>query len=914
MSRELDVRDISEPRATPEQTEALKEAAERVSEALPGSQRVEVARVNMATGNAAAVVSVDAPAGQDDYIRRALEHVHTIAPAFGLEGRAPEFVSDPVVQETSSGAHAVNLQQRFEGIPIFQAAMMVRFAPDGSIVDAVGNPIAAGAAPRTGPSLPVEDAVLRAAEHVATPDADEEGKTDQFGAPFTPPSVDVEGFTPKVRTAFPNVPERSTTLEPGPFGAEIKAQLTWFPRGGGDLELAWQVLLTMPDYEGQYLTLVDAASGEILYCRQLVRTVAAVGNVFRVDGDSPRQTTKFPRPIGDYGLRFPGSGQSNWRWCHKCQGLFFGGHPGSHCPKGGAHSSTGSGNYRLVKNTPSYPGQDNWRWCHKCQGLYFAGNPGSHCPSGGAHENVGSGNYTLIHQVPLAFGQHGWRWCHKCQGLFFVDNPGSHCPKGSAHSSTGSGEYALLQVGSGLPAGFPDTWVAANQTVGNSTNAHLGAAGAPLTGAVQNGVLTFDPASATGDDQKILNIFYYCCYMHDLSYLLGFREADGNFQQDNFGRGGLAGDAVDARSHPGAVFGTANMSPSADGSTSVMNMGLLLLTSRHTAFDSTVVFHEFTHGISNRLVGGPMDTLSLTAPQSTGMSEGWSDYVPCTINEVVVLGDWVFDNTAGIRGFPYDSNFPDDFGDLGTGRYDGSDEHNVGEIWAATLMEMNRRTERGFGLQVVVDALKLTPANPSFLDARDSILLALDNMKTAGRIDENQHAGAWQGIWSAFVRFGMGPQATANGAELTGNVADFSLGQQDWRWCHKCQGLFFAGNPGSHCPAGGAHENVGSGNYDLVQDWPQAPGQESWRWCHKCQGLYFAGNPGSRCPVGGAHENVRSGNYKLIFGAWGSPAQSNWRWCHKCQGLYFAGNPGSQCPSGAAHDATGSGDYSLLFT
>jgi hypothetical protein len=866
MSRELDVRDISEPRATPSRTEALKEAAERASEALPGSQRVEVARVNSATGNAAAVISVDAPAEQDDYIRRALEHVHTIAPAFGLKERAPEFVPDPVVQETSSGAHAVNLQQRFEGIPIFQAATTVRFGPDGAIVDAVGSPVVAGAALRTGPSLRVEEAVLRAAQHVATPDADEQGKTDQFGEPFTPPSVDIEGFEPKVRTAFPNVPERPTTLGPGPFGAEIKAQLTWFPRGS-DLQLAWQILLTLPDYDGQYLTLVEAASGEILYCRQLVQTVAAVGNVFRVDGSSPRQLTNFPRPNADYGLRSPASGQAKWRWCHKCQGLFFGGNPGSHCPKGGKHSDTGSGNYRLVQNTPSYPGQDNWRWCHKCQGLFFAGNPGSHCPAGGAHENIGSGNYTLIHQTPLAFGQHGWRWCHKCQGLFFGGNPGSHCPKGGKHSDTGSGEYALLQVGSGLPSGFPDTWVTTNQTVGNSTNAHLGDAGAPVTGTVQNGVLTFDPASATGDDQKVVNIFYYCCYMHDLSYLLGFREADGNFQQDDFGRGGTAGDRVDARSYSGAVPGTASMSKSADGTSSVMKMGLVTSTSRHTAFDSTVVFHEFTHGISNRLVGGPMDFDSLALPQSAGMGEGWSDYVACTLNDVVVLGDWVLDNTAGVRTFPYDSKFPDDYGDLGTGRYGvGADEHDVGEIWAATLMEMNRRTERGFGLQVVVDALKLTPANPSFLDARDAILLALDNMKTAGRINENQHAGAWQGIWSAFVRVGMGPQATANGAALTGNVADFSLGQQNWRWCHKCQGLFFAGNPGSHCPAGGPHENVGSGNY------------------------------------------------KLIFGAWGSPAQDNWRWCHNCQGLFFAGNPGSHCPTGGAHDATGSGDYTLMLT
>ena len=37
------------------------------------------------------------------------------------------------------------------------------------------------------------------------------------------------------------------------------------------------------------------------------------------------------------------------------------------------------------------------------------------------------------------------------------------------------------------------------------------------------------------------------------------------------------------------------------------------------------------------------------------------------------------------------------------------------------------------------------------------------------------------------------------------------MGQRDWWWCHKCQGLFFAGNAGSVCPAGGKHERPPSG-------------------------------------------------------------------------------------------------------
>jgi extracellular elastinolytic metalloproteinase len=133
--------------------------------------------------------------------------------------------------------------------------------------------------------------------------------------------------------------------------------------------------------------------------------------------------------------------------------------------------------------------------------------------------------------------------------------------------------------------------------------------------------------------------------------------------------------------------------------------------------------------VTNRLVGGPVNVEALEDPQSGGMGEGWGDYVACTITNGTVVGAWVVNQPGGIRGFPYDSNFPDNFGDLGTGRYD--EVHNTGEIWCATLLEMNRKVGAKLGVQLVVDALKLSPANPSFLDMRDAILAALDN-KLAG--------------------------------------------------------------------------------------------------------------------------------------------------------------------------------------
>ena len=154
-----------------------------------------------------------------------------------------------------------------------------------------------------------------------------------------------------------------------------------------------------------------------------------------------------------------------------------------------------------------------------------------------------------------------------------------------------------------------------------------------------------------------------------------------------------------------------------------MNMGLVTSTNRHTALDSSVVFHEYTHGLTNRLVGAPSNGHTLDAIQSASMGEGWGDYVACTINNTTVLGTWVLNNTAGIRGFPYDANFPDNYGKLGTDRY--TEVHNNGEIWCAALMELNRRIGAALAIQIVVDGLKLTPANPTYLQARDAILTAL---------------------------------------------------------------------------------------------------------------------------------------------------------------------------------------------
>jgi extracellular elastinolytic metalloproteinase len=330
----------------------------------------------------------------------------------------------------------------------------------------------------------------------------------------------------------------------------------------------------------------------------------------------------------------------------------------------------------------------------------------------------------------------------------------------------------------------PDDWSDDPTSVGNSVNAHLGDSGTVLQGTLQGNLAIFDPPDKDGDDQKILNIFYYNCFLHDFFYLLGFREPDGNFQHDVRGRGGMPGERVDARAHSQAVWGTANMYTPPAGTSPTMNMGLVLGTGRHTAFDSTVVFHEYMHGVTNRLVGGPMNDHALEEPQSKAMGEGWGDYIACTINNLVTVGNWVTNKSEGIRSAPYDTNYPGRFGDIGTGIY--VEMHRVGEIWCATLLEMNRNLDmrlgaprgRNLALQLVVDALKLSPSNPNMLNMRDAILRALDNKHASTALDrltDEIYTSAKEEIWKAFAKFGMGVRAASNGAQYSGVVADFSL-------------------------------------------------------------------------------------------------------------------------------------------
>ncbi|MCW5951223.1 MAG: M36 family metallopeptidase [Propionibacteriaceae bacterium] len=322
---------------------------------------------------------------------------------------------------------------------------------------------------------------------------------------------------------------------------------------------------------------------------------------------------------------------------------------------------------------------------------------------------------------------------------------------------------------------LPD-WVAADGTVGNSTVAIFAADGRVLTARLTGDEASFVPDSDSGNDQLVLNAFYFACWAHDFFYLLGFREQDWNFQADNGRRGGVGGDPVQVEVHPGRIRLTASMLTQAEGTSPILKLGVNS-NGRHCALDGSVVIHEFSHGVTNRLVGGPDDIRALDDDQCRGMGEGWSDYFACLALGVDVIGSWLADNPAGIRKFRYDESFPAEtnhFGKLGKGRY-ASSEHAVGEIWAATLMDMTRRVGRTLGLRLVINALKLAGSNPSFLAMRDAILAAAGVLVEAGELDQDDLESTRAAIWAAFARFGMGPGASCQGASFRGIVTDFTF-------------------------------------------------------------------------------------------------------------------------------------------
>jgi extracellular elastinolytic metalloproteinase len=267
--------------------------------------------------------------------------------------------------------------------------------------------------------------------------------------------------------------------------------------------------------------------------------------------------------------------------------------------------------------------------------------------------------------------------------------------------------------------------------------------------------------------------------LHDISYQYGFTEKAGNFQNDNFGKGGKGGDAVYINNQASGT-NNANFATPPDGQRPTMNMFRFTITkpNRDGSLDNVIPMHEYTHGISNRMTGGSGQANCLGTTEARGMGEGWSDTVATYLTRKtgetravnVGSGSYVLNKPIGVRQYMYSTSTitnPLMYSNVKS----NSEVHAIGTVWATMLYEMywNFVDKYGFSsnfydakqsagnikaMQVVFGGLALQPCNPTFMTARDAILAA----------DQSYYGGENKClIWKAFAKRGLGTDAVQSG-------------------------------------------------------------------------------------------------------------------------------------------------------
>ena len=309
------------------------------------------------------------------------------------------------------------------------------------------------------------------------------------------------------------------------------------------------------------------------------------------------------------------------------------------------------------------------------------------------------------------------------------------------------------------------------------------------------------------------NLFVSHNRMHDYAYYLGFTEANYNLQKENFTRGGVEGDPEVGNAQAGALSGgqptfegrdNANQITENDGVPGITNQylfqpiaGAFYAPCADGSLDMGVVGHEYTHAISNRMIGGPDNNIS--SEQGGAMGESWGDLTASEYQfshgystgvHPFIEGAYATGNKkTGIRDYAIYKN-PLNYSDYGFDST-GPEVHADGEIWNGTQWSVRqalvhkynkrypykdkvlqrkcsedlaprgpRRAQLCPGnrrwIQLMFDAFLLQPPATSMLDARDA-MIAADHMRFGGRDTKV--------MWDAFAKRGMGKGATIKNAD-----------------------------------------------------------------------------------------------------------------------------------------------------
>jgi extracellular elastinolytic metalloproteinase len=232
----------------------------------------------------------------------------------------------------------------------------------------------------------------------------------------------------------------------------------------------------------------------------------------------------------------------------------------------------------------------------------------------------------------------------------------------------------------------------------------------------------------------------------------------------------------------------ANMQTPADGTSPKMQLFLFTDPDVNAGDDAGIVFHEYTHGLSHRLVSGGLNSL-----QADAMGEGWSDWYaldyladpPSPMSPYIVdsaapgdvtIADYAFPDglrSQGIDCRPTDGAACPGVGTAGAGGYTFGDfgkvgsatnEHANGEIWSQTLWDLRRELGAPDARRLITTGMRLSVADPSMLEMRNAILQA----------DVTEFAGSHRAaLWQVFAGRGMGFTAVSFASDEANPIESF---------------------------------------------------------------------------------------------------------------------------------------------
>jgi hypothetical protein len=342
-------------------------------------------------------------------------------------------------------------------------------------------------------------------------------------------------------------------------------------------------------------------------------------------------------------------------------------------------------------------------------------------------------------------------------------------------------------------------WLAADTMTTTGNNAEVFVDGEQPTASLVtlDGVQTrafefaFDAAEAPEKESNrfaaATNAFFVVNWFHDRLYHLGFDEAAGNFQERNYSGNGRGGDPVHVVVHAG--HDNARFSTLPDGKPGILRAYTFTGPSpdRDAAVDQTVLIHELTHGLVQRIIGGPGNRGLNKSGQPLGLGEGYADVYTLLLlskptdppDATYAVGgyvahkfkrnpeDWTDNEYFGIRHFPYSTDIcvsPLTFEDINAEQYDpkpptrascgstscpispwlengAGKNHDIGEIWAAMLWEVRANLVERLGVEegnelalwlITQSLFELGKPDPNLIDARDA-LIRREQLLTGGR-------------------------------------------------------------------------------------------------------------------------------------------------------------------------------------